>query len=159
MKNIKLSPFEDSVSIVTEERILDALLSKQLAVLMACGGHGLCSTCHVWIDAGMEYLTPITEREKRTLGWLTRADERSRLACQARVLAEGVVVSVPEGIYIESTENLERLIGQRAMTNILHPIDGRTLIAKGKIITRSRIMELKDVDVDMEQLRARIAKR
>lgn len=159
MKNVRLSPFEDSVSIVTEERILDALLVKQLDVLMACGGHGLCATCHVWVNAGMEHLTPVTEREKRTLGWVSLADERSRLACQARVLAEGVEVSVPEGMYIESTENLEKLIGQRAITHILHPIDGRILIAKGKIITRSRIMELQDLDVDMEQLRARIATR
>ncbi len=106
----------------------------------------------------MEDLTPLTEREKRTLGWVTGANARSRLACQVKVLGDGVIVSVPEGMYIESTQNLEKLIGQRAMVNVLHPIDGRVLIQKGKIITRSRIMELASLDFDMAQLRAKIAK-
>ncbi len=159
MKDVTLRPMDESVSIKTELRVLDVLLVKELDVLMACDGHGMCATCHVWVDEGMDQLTPMTEREKRTLGWLTNASDRSRLACQAKVMGEGVVVSVPEGMYVESTDNLEKLVGQRATVNILHPVDGRTLIPKSKIITRSRIMELASVDVDMDQLRARISKR
>lgn len=158
MKNVTLQPMDAQVVVVTQARVLDALLAEHLQVLMACGGHGLCATCHVWVDEGRAQLTPLTEREKRTLGWVSGADGRSRLACQAKVLGDGVVVSVPEGMYIESTQNLEKLIGQRAMVNILHPIDGRILIAKGKIITRSRIMELSSVDLDMVQLRTKITK-
>jgi ferredoxin len=158
MKNVLLQPLDERVIIKTNARVLDVLLAKDLDVLMACGGHGLCATCHVWVDEGMTQLTPMTEREQRTLGWVTGANPRSRLACQAKVLGEGVVVSVPEGMYIESTQNLERLIGQRASLNILHPGDGKTLIPKGKIITRSRIMELASVDFDMAQIRARVAK-
>ena len=158
MKNVMLHPMEESVAVKTEARVLDVLLAKELDVLMACGGNGLCATCHVWVDAGMDKLTPMTEREKRTLGWVTGADPRSRLACQAKVLGEGVAVSVPEGMYIESTQSLEKLIGQRATVNILHPVDGKTLIPKGKIITRSRIMELANVDFDMAQIRAKVAR-
>jgi hypothetical protein len=37
-------------------------------------------------------------------------------------------------------------------------LDGRVLVQRGKIITRSRIMELSDVDVDMAKVRAEAAK-
>lgn len=120
---------------------------------MACGGKGMCATCHVWVQKGMDQLSPLTAREKRTLGMVTGADERSRLTCQAHVLGEGVEIILPDGMFVQSTGDLESLIGKRATSNILHPIDMRVLIQMGKIITRTRIMELKDLDVDMERLR------
>ncbi|MDX2177317.1 MAG: 2Fe-2S iron-sulfur cluster-binding protein [Candidatus Sumerlaeia bacterium] len=153
MKSVELKPLGKSVMVKTNDRVLDALLAKELKVPMACGGKGLCATCHVWIGAGMDKLTPMTAREKRTIGLVTGADERSRLTCQARVLGDGVEVILPDGVFVQATADLESLIGQRATTNILHPVDMRVLITEGKIITRSRIMELKQLDVDMDKLR------
>lgn len=120
----------------TESDLLKALLSTDLKVMTACGGKGLCATCHVHIKGGAEHLTPMTQREKRTLAAITGCDTRSRLACQARALGEGVVVELPEGMYIERAEDLMSFLGKRAETNILHPIKGSVLIARGKIITR-----------------------
>lgn len=153
-----LQPLGQSVAIHTQERVLDAILAQELKVMMVCGGKGLCATCHCWIEKGMDQLTPMTEREKRTLGRITGANERSRLSCQARVLGPGVEVRVPEGMYVQGTVDLEALVGQRAKSNILHPIDGRTLVPGGKIITRSRIMELKDLDVEIERIRTDAAR-
>ena len=153
MKSVELKPIGKSVMVKTNDRVLDALLAKELKVPMACGGKGLCATCHVWIGAGMDKLTPMTAREKRTIGLVSGADERSRLTCQARILGDGVEVILPDGVFVQATADLESLIGQRASTNILHPVDMRVLIAEGKIITRSRIMELKQLDVDMDKLR------
>jgi hypothetical protein len=79
-------------------------------------------------------------------------NENSRLSCQARILGEGVVVRLPEGMYIERAEDLLDLVGTRAERDILHPINGSVLIAKGKVIIRSRIEELKRLNVEMEQL-------
>ncbi len=157
MKELTFMPMGKAVQVKTEERVLDAILSEELDVLMACGGKGLCATCHVWVEQGMDKLTPPTDREKRTLLGVSGANQNSRLSCQAKVLADGVVVRLPDGMFIESTTDLESFIGKRAKTNILHPIDGRILVAKGKIITRSRIMELGDVDVDMANLKAKAA--
>lgn len=153
MKNVELQPIGKTVEVKTESSVLDAMLAEELKVLMACGGKGMCATCHVWVDKGMEQLTPMSAREKRTLGRVSGCDERSRLSCQAKILGEGVTVKLPDGMFIESTKDLESLIGSRSKTNMLHPIDGRILVAKGKIITRSRIMELAEVDVDMDRLR------
>lgn len=157
MKNVSFNPTGDLVAVKTQDRILDALLAKELNVMMACGGKGMCSTCHVVVESGMDKLTPITDRERRTLQLVTGCGDKSRLACQARILGEGVTVRLPDGVFVESTQDLTTLIGRRTERNILHPIDGRVLIEKGKIITKSRIMELKDLDFDMANLRTRAA--
>lgn len=153
MKRLTFEPIRESLDVPTRSDLLQALLAKDLKVLMACGGKGICATCHVHIRQGMDRLTPPTEREQRSLGRITGANPRSRLACQARVLGEGVVVELPEGMYIERAEDLMSLLGTRAETNILHPINGSVLIAKGKIITRSRLEELKSLNVEVEGLK------
>lgn len=152
MKKVTLQPINQEVEIHTDTRVLDTLLAKECEVAMACGGQGICATCHVKVKSGEESLTPKTKREQRTLSLITGADERSRLSCQAKVIGEGVVIELPEGMYLESVKDLESLIGRRAEVPILHPRDGHVLIAKGKIITRSRIMQLEGEDLDLESV-------
>lgn len=149
MKTVSLHPINRNPQINTNARVLDALLAERVDVMMACGGKGLCATCHVYVEAGMEALSPRTERESRTLGRLSGCAPNSRLACQSRVLREGVKVRLPEGLYVTSTAQLTDLIGKRASQRILHPIDGRILVEAGKIITRSYIMQLSDIDFDV----------
>ncbi|MFN4149530.1 MAG: 2Fe-2S iron-sulfur cluster-binding protein, partial [Candidatus Sericytochromatia bacterium] len=115
MKSVTVQPLNDVVNIKTEAELLDVLLAKKLNVLMACKGRGLCATCHVYIKKGADKLTPITPIEERRLEVISNVDGVcSRLACQARVLGDGVVVEVPEGMYIESLNDLEALIGRRS---------------------------------------------
>lgn len=153
MKTLTFAPINETRAVTTGSDILRALLAHDLKVLMACGGKGMCATCHVHIRAGMDKLTPRTARETRTLGFVTGASPDSRLACQCRVLGEGVVVALPEGMYIERAEDLLRLLGQRADKDILHPINGAVLIAKGKIITRTRLEELKRLSAEVEGIK------
>ncbi|MGL4553824.1 MAG: 2Fe-2S iron-sulfur cluster-binding protein [Gemmataceae bacterium] len=155
MKTLTFAPINEKAEVATRSHLLEALLSKDLKVMTACGGKGLCATCHVHIDKGAENLTPMTDREKRTLSMITGSGTRSRLACQARVLGEGVVVQLPEGMYIERAEDLMSLLGKRAEANILHPINGSVLIAKGKIITRGRLDELKNLQVEVTEIKAK----
>jgi 2Fe-2S ferredoxin len=58
----------------------------------ACGGKCACSTCHVYVVEGREFLTEAEEEEEDTLdkGFDVRAN--SRLACQTKVNGKGVVV-------------------------------------------------------------------
>ena len=65
------------------------------------------------------------------------------------------IVTLPRGRYLTATKDLSALIGRRAEERILHPIDGRVLIEAGKIITRSRIAELGQVDVDIAEMKTR----
>lgn len=146
MKKVSLKPLNRTTQIDTNARILDALLAEKVDVLMACGGRGRCATCHVYVEEGADCLSPMEMREKRTLGRLSARGENSRLACQARVLKEGVKVRLPKGMYVTERINLQSLVGKRAQENILHPIDGSILIEEGKLITRYAVMELEAID-------------
>lgn len=153
MKSVQFEPIRSHVHVHTNSNILEAILAKELDVLMACGGKGLCATCHVHVESGERSLTPRTEREQRTLGRITGCNSQSRLACQARVVGDGVVIRLPDGMYIEKAEDLMKYLGTRAASNVLHPIDGSILIEKGKIITKSRIRDLQSLNIEVNNLK------
>ena len=153
MKTVRFAPIDEAIEVRTNNTVLKALLAQELDVLLACGGKGLCATCHVFIEEGAENLTPPTAREERTLSCVSQADGNSRLACQCRVLGD-VTVRLPKGMYIEKAEDLMSLLGKRATENVLHPIDGSVLIAAGKLITRSRLNKLQHLKDRVEQLKA-----
>ena len=148
-KIVRLDPINEEVAIETNDNLLSGLLKKELHILEECGGRGMCSTCHVYIKEGMESLSPLNRREQRTLEVITTAKLYSRLACQARVLGTGVIVELPDGMYISDIDNLEDLIGRRAEQDILHPLTGQILVEKGKLITRSMITKLQDTQVEV----------
>ncbi len=150
-KTVKLDPINVETAIKTNDNILSGLLSNELKVLKECGGRGMCSTCHIYIKEGMESLSPLNRREQRTLGTITSCNMNSRLACQARVIGEGVVVELPSGMYVSDLDDIEALIGRRAEQDILHPLDGRVLVEQGKLITRSMINQLKDTQVKVNE--------
>lgn len=143
-KTVRLEPIAQASSVQTNGNLLAVLLNKELAVLKECGGRGMCATCHIYVKAGGESLTPINRREQRTLEVITTCQPNSRLACQARVVGEGVVVELPPGMYVNSLQDVEALIGRRAETNLLHPITGTILVEAGKLITRSMLRQLAD---------------
>jgi ferredoxin len=141
-KTVRLEPIAQDTSVATNDNLLSVLLNKDLDVLRECGGRGMCATCHVYVRDGMEGLSPINRREQRTLEVITSCKTNSRLACQARVLGNGVVVELPSGMYINSIKDIEDLIGRRAEQNLLHPVTGQILVEEGKLITRSMLKQL-----------------
>ncbi len=155
MKRVDIDGVADPISIDTNNRLLEALVLSGTPLIMACGGKGLCATCHVYIKTGAERLSAITPREQSSLRMLNERRPNSRLACQAKVQGNGVTVTLPRGRYLTASRDLESLIGRRADVRILHPLDGRVLIEAGKIITRSGIMALAQLDVDVAEVRTR----
>jgi ferredoxin len=154
VKSVSFAQTGRVVQVQTEANVLQVLLAERVPVKMACGGRGLCATCHVYIERGADGLTPRTKKEERTLALIAESDPTSRLACQAKVLKDGVVVRLPAGLFIERTADLGELIGRRADHRILHPVDGRVLVAEGKIITRSTVDRLRTVDADVQRILA-----
>ncbi len=152
MKTVSLRPINRRPQIETNKPILDALLAEEVDVMMACGGRGMCATCHVYVEEGMECLSPMEQREKRTLSRVSRRGAASRLACQARVCGEGVKVRLPKGMYIMNTDDVLSLVGKRAEQAILHPITGAVLVEEGKLITRTYIRQLDNIDMDLGNL-------
>lgn len=156
MKALEIDSRPDPILVHTRDRLLDGIAAAGVSLLMACGGKGLCATCHVHVEQGDDLLTPMTPRERSGLVMIRDRAPGSRLACQAKVLGDGVRIRRPRARYMEASRELEQLIGRRAEEDIRHPLDGRVLIAAGKIITRSRLEELRsvDVEVEVEEMRA-----
>ncbi|MGC8711496.1 MAG: 2Fe-2S iron-sulfur cluster-binding protein [Leptodesmis sp.] len=143
-KIVRLEPIAQETAVETNGNLLSVLLNKDLDVLKECGGRGMCATCHIYVQQGMEALSPVNRREQRTLEVITTCKPNSRLACQARVLQNGVVVELPPGMYINSIKDIEVLIGRRAEQDLLHPITGQVLVEAGKLITRSMLKQIED---------------
>ncbi|MBW4692524.1 MAG: 2Fe-2S iron-sulfur cluster binding domain-containing protein [Lyngbya sp. HA4199-MV5] len=143
-KTVRLEPIAQETSVETNGNLLSVLLNKDLDVLKECGGRGMCATCHIYVQKGMESLSPISRREQRTLEVITTCKPNSRLACQSRVLQNGVVVELPPGMYINSIKDIEDLIGRRADQDLLHPLTGKVLVEAGKLITRSTLKQIED---------------
>lgn len=143
-KIVRLEPIAQETAVETNGNLLSVLLNKDLDVLKECGGRGMCATCHVYVKDGMDSLSPVNRREQRTLEVITSCKTNSRLACQARVLANGVIVELPPGMYINSLQDIEALIGRRAEQDLLHPITGQVLVETGKLITRSMMKQIED---------------
>jgi ferredoxin len=143
-KTVRLEPIAQDTSVETNGNLLSVLLNKDLDVLRECGGRGMCATCHIYVKDGMNHLSAMNRREQRTLEVITSCQQNSRLACQARVLDNGVVVELPPGMYINSLKDIEDLIGRRAEQDLLHPITGKVLVESGKLITRSTLKSISD---------------
>jgi ferredoxin len=154
-KTVRIDSINEETSVQTNDNLLSLLLTKELKVLQECGGRGICATCHIYIKDGMEQLSPMSRREQRTLEVITTCKMNSRLACQARVVGDGVVVDLPAGMYISEVEDIETLIGQRATQDILHPLYGTVLVESGKLITRSMISQLKQTRGEVSEVLSR----
>lgn len=148
-KVVRLDPIGQEATVSTNDHLLSVLLKQELQVLQECGGRGMCATCHIFIKEGMEHLSPVSRRERRTLGVIATCQHQSRLACQSKVVGEGVVVELPSGMYLSEMSEIENLIGRRVEENILHPLDGRVLVETGKLITRSMITQLKETQSEV----------
>jgi ferredoxin len=146
VKQITLEPLSRVSEVETYSNLLSVILSENLHVSQECNGRGLCATCHIYVTEGMDQLTPMTPREQKTLEVITSARTDSRLACQSRVVGDGVVVELPTGMYINSLQDVEVLIGRRAEVPLLHPVTGQTLVEAGKVITRSTLKEVAAAD-------------
>lgn len=143
VKTVRLEPLGKDTAIATNTNLLSVLLNNDLDVAQECGGRGICATCHVYLKEGEASVSPMTRREQRTLEVITSCRRDSRLACQTKVVGEGVVVELPAGMYISTHDDVEDLIGRRAQQDILHPISGQVLVEEGKLITRSMMSQLK----------------
>lgn len=76
--------------------ILDAAEACGARVGHACGGNLACSTCHVWIDQGLESLPEISDKENDIMDKAFGVRGESRLGCQCALGDQDVVVEITE---------------------------------------------------------------
>jgi len=78
------------------ESLLEVALDAGINIEHSCGGVCACSTCHVYVEEGMDLLPEATEEEEDRVEEAPALQRNSRLSCQCEIEREGeIVVRVP----------------------------------------------------------------
>jgi 2Fe-2S ferredoxin len=59
-----------------------------------CGGVCACSTCHIYVNKGMEYLEEISDKEEDFIDRAINPRLESRLGCQCIILEDDAEIEV-----------------------------------------------------------------
>lgn len=74
--------------------VLEAALLNDIKLNHNCGGVCACSTCHVYIEKGMETLPETTEKEEDFIDRARDPRLNSRLSCQCDLMVDETYVEV-----------------------------------------------------------------
>jgi len=95
MPKVTFLPSGRSAEVARGSSLLDAAEAAGVDLPHNCGGVCACTTCHVWIERGLESLSEIEDREDDRLNEASGLRLESRLGCQAQVGDAEVVVRIP----------------------------------------------------------------
>lgn len=82
-------PGQSSISIKNISRgqsLLEVLLNNNIMVRHDCGGICTCSTCHIFVQKGNNFLEEQSRREKDILSKKIIGSQVSRLSCQCIII-------------------------------------------------------------------------
>jgi 2Fe-2S ferredoxin len=80
----------------TGESILELAMEHGINIEHACGGVCACSTCHVYVESGMDALAEATEAEDDRVEEAPGLQKNSRLSCQCVIEKnKPMVVRIP----------------------------------------------------------------
>lgn len=74
--------------------ILDVTEDNDIHLNHNCGGVCACSTCHIYVEKGDEFLEEISDKEEDFIDRAENPRLESRLACQCEILDEDAVIEV-----------------------------------------------------------------
>ncbi len=78
------------------QHLLEVACDHGINIEHACGGVCACSTCHIYVEEGMDNLSESTEAEDDRVEEAPGLQRNSRLSCQCTVEGKGpIVVRVP----------------------------------------------------------------
>jgi ferredoxin len=149
---LALFPINKAVPLEAGANLLATLLANEVRIRSVCRGRGICATCQVKVTCPAAAVSPKTPQEVKTLALIDGAGPLTRLACQCRVLADGVTVELPDVVFLESLEDVLNLIGEEAVADYRHPVNGSILIPKDKIITRSLLQLFKNLTDEVNKV-------
>jgi 2Fe-2S ferredoxin len=95
MARVTFLPDGKAADVARGTSLLDAAEAAGVELPSNCGGVCACTTCHVWVEGGLDSLSEIAEREDDKLQEAAGLSAHSRLACQAKVGEQDVVVRIP----------------------------------------------------------------
>ena len=87
-----LSPI--TVQSASDISILELTEEHDIHLNHNCGGVCACSTCHIYIQKGDEFLEEISDKEEDFIDRAANPTLQSRLACQCIILDNDAVIEV-----------------------------------------------------------------
>ncbi|HVG42782.1 MAG TPA: 2Fe-2S iron-sulfur cluster-binding protein [Chitinophagaceae bacterium] len=81
-------------SIEGGQSLLEVLLKNNIELHHNCGGVCACSSCHLYIIKGCNYLEEVSNRENAFIKRAINPQPNSRLACQCLLLDGGQILEV-----------------------------------------------------------------
>jgi 2Fe-2S ferredoxin len=80
------------------DTILETALQNNIELHHNCGGVCACSTCHIYIEQGMDFLDELTDKEEDFIDRARSPKLNSRLACQCLLLTtdKEIIIKVPD---------------------------------------------------------------
>lgn len=82
--------------IAAGEDVLDVVLDHDINLQHNCGGVCGCSTCHIYVNNGMDYVQEISEKEEDFIDRADRPRITSRLACQCIIIDGDIEITIPD---------------------------------------------------------------
>ncbi len=76
------------------QSLLEIILKNDIELHHNCGGVCACTTCHLYVQKGMEYIEEITDREEDFIDRATNPRLNSRLGCQSVLLNNDGTIEV-----------------------------------------------------------------
>jgi ferredoxin, 2Fe-2S len=104
MYTVKFSYEQEGLATVAFEQVepgqtlLEFALRKDIELHHNCGGVCSCTTCHLYVDRGMEHIDVMEQREKDFVQRARNPKPHSRLGCQS-LLLEGsgeIAITIPD---------------------------------------------------------------
>ena len=100
MATVKFTFEDTSIESITVEKvesdisILEVAEENDVHLNHNCGGVCACSTCHVYVEKGEEYLEEISDKEEDFIDRAINPRLESRLGCQCIILEEGADIEI-----------------------------------------------------------------
>ena len=92
--SFRILPENKLVQASHDSTILEALLKAEIELDHSCDGHGTCGTCRVFVEKGLEELSPRNEIENE-FAVDRQFQKNERLSCQCLV-QDGLVIRKPQ---------------------------------------------------------------
>lgn len=73
-------------NVAAGQSLLEIALSNDIELHHNCGGVCACTTCHLYIEKGMEHIDELSDREEDFIDRAVNPKLNSRLGCQSLLL-------------------------------------------------------------------------
>ena len=73
-------------NIESGQSLLEVVLKNDIELHHNCGGVCACTTCHLYVEKGMEYIDELSDREEDFIDRAMNPRLNSRLGCQSLLL-------------------------------------------------------------------------